>query len=429
MRTLAVCALLGCCVLGALGADEKPPWKVVVLVTDATMQGQVQRIDNAFHIRNERGTSVVPASQVLKVLDNLEEAYGFLRTRANLRDPDEHCRLARWCRSVGLETEARIEVEVALALRADHSEALQLRNVLQQVRTKLSSQTSPPAKPSTAAPKRDASSKPGVLVTLEGWDHAMSGPAFAEYTRNIQPILMNGCGNGACHGNDKTAGGFQLRKPYGAGNTTPYLTRQNLVQTLALIDKKEPERSALLKKALEPHGGGMKPPLGGKEAPAYRQLEEWLAKVAPSTGRTEDVFANKNEERPLRNERTKQESEAGFATNHTPGTKAQDAQVVPAGNVTPPKPESPGMGDNGPRRDAFGGPLDNPRPPVAEPVKPKSPRPSWLPARLFGAPKEPPPHVGATTDLPAWAAEPPVPSHDPYDPQPFNHHFHGRKEK
>src|SRR5262249_44928161 len=156
MRTIAVCALLGICILGSVLAEEKPTAQVVILANDTTLRGQVQRIENAFHIRTERGTTVLPANQVIKVVANLEEAYSFLRNRANLRDPDERCRLARWCRTVGMEEEARIEVEVALALRTDHAEAQEIKAQLQQARVKAMIPTAPqrdtaPVKPQAAS--------------------------------------------------------------------------------------------------------------------------------------------------------------------------------------------------------------------------------------------------------------------------------------
>src|SRR5262245_3889546 len=103
MRTIIICAVLAICAFCPGLAEDKPTTQVVVLVNDSTLQGQVQRIDNAYHIRTERGTTVLPANQVVKVVGNLAEAYAFLRNRANLRDPDERCRLARWCRTVGKE--------------------------------------------------------------------------------------------------------------------------------------------------------------------------------------------------------------------------------------------------------------------------------------------------------------------------------------
>jgi hypothetical protein len=443
MRTYAVCAMLGIIALGPLLAEDKPAVQIIVLANDATLQGQVQRIDNAYHIRGERGTTVLPAQQVAKVVDSLPEAYAFLRSRANLRDPDERCRLARWCRSAGLEMEAIMEVGCALELRPDHAEAIGLRNLLQEDRAKAARKT--PAPPDRSPPLQGVAAGVNTangttkapsttFVALEGWDHVQSGPLFVEYTRAIQPMLFNGCGTGACHGNvENAAAAFTLRRPYDASNVTPHLTRQNLAQTLVQIDKKEPERSKLLKKALEPHGGATRGPLGSSDSPAYRQLAAWVAKVAPSTGTNgEGVFASSTppERTPMKPPQ-EMEGGSGFATRHTPGERAMEAQgPLQRGESRKGSEQKPlnvttqeDLSQSDLPRDAFGSPIP-PRKPLNAPNQSK--RPAWLPGRIFGAPKEPPPQTGGTTEPPSWTTEPI--SKDPYDPALFNRHFHGRKD-
>lgn len=425
--------MLGIVALGPLLAEEKKPaGQVVVLTNDATLQGQVQRIGDAYYIRGERGTSVLKADQVAKVLDTLPETYAFLRSRANLRDPDERCRLARWCRSNGLAMEADAEVAGALELRPDHPEAIQLRTLLERDRAKAALKAQSTSTSAVSGAKPETPSR-ATFVALEGWDHVQSGPLFVEYTRSIQPTLFNGCGTGACHGNiDKAPGGFIVRRPYDAGNVTPYLTRQNLTQTLLLIDKKEPEKSKLLKKALEPHGGAIRGPLGDADSPAYRQLAAWVAKVAPSTvDNSEGVFASgKPIERAPVKTGAEPEGSSGFAAKHTPGPTAQEA-VGPLQRGEPRKGtelKQPGtMGTEDPTqtelpRDAFGSPI-----PTRTYGKPPN-KPSWLQTKLFGAPKEPPPQAGIAAEQPAWAAEKVPITNDPYDPAPFNRLFHGRKD-
>ena len=433
MRTCAVVTLLVFVALGPLLAEEKPAGQVIVLVNDVTLQGQVQRVEKAFHIRTERGTTILPANQVQRVLGSLEEAYAFLRGRANLRDPDERCRLARWCRSVGLEEEARIEVEVALALRPDHAQARQMQAQMQEVRRRAA--VKPPVTPTPSSPTPSARpvstpDKTARPLTLEGWDHALSGPLFVQYTRKIQPILFNGCGTGACHGNREPApGDFALRRPYDPGSITAYLTRQNLAQTLQLIDRKDSSQSKLLKMAVTPHGHAKYAPLIGTDSPAYHQLEAWVAQVAPKPASTEGVFASKGEatESPPR-EPQPADGRGGFAAKHTPGPTAQEAPVLQVGHDKPLNPEKkPSEGQV--RRDAFGSPLEPGRPPGADLRKPKSAGlAAWMPGKLFAAPKEPPPGTASVTELPDWVAAPSVPSADPYDPAPFNRHFHGRPD-
>lgn len=116
---------------------------------------------------------------------------------------------------------------------------------------------------------------------LEGWESAQTKPALKEFTQRIQPILMNGCGTGSCHGGGQPRGGFQIHRPPSLAAQSPQLTRQNLGQAVSLLNRKDPSQSPLLKKALEAHGGATHPPLGGQDSAAYRALEEWALQVAP----------------------------------------------------------------------------------------------------------------------------------------------------
>jgi hypothetical protein len=110
--------------------------------------------------------------------------------------------------------------------------------------------------------------------------HDYRPDTLVEYTRRIQPILMNGCGLGACHGNNDRHG-YALTRP-GTAPLTALQTRQNLARTLALVDRDSIDESPLLRKALEAHGGAVKPPLGGRDSAAYQNLDAWVKKLVPA---------------------------------------------------------------------------------------------------------------------------------------------------
>ena len=62
-----------------------------------TMEGDIQLVDGQYRIRRNGGETLLPANLVLHLFLDTEHAYQFLRTKANLKDPDERLRLARWC--------------------------------------------------------------------------------------------------------------------------------------------------------------------------------------------------------------------------------------------------------------------------------------------------------------------------------------------
>ncbi len=107
-----------------------------------------------------------------------------------------------------------------------------------------------------------------------------STEALQIFTRRVQPLLLNSCGAVACHGGT-TGGDFALLRPPNIGQFTAPMTRQNISQALARVDPDNPDASALLRKALEAHGGAKRPPLAGRDTPAYKTLADWVHKTVP----------------------------------------------------------------------------------------------------------------------------------------------------
>src|SRR5438552_3454169 len=69
--------------------------KVLVLDNERTLEGDIERVGEQYRVRRPVGELWVRAENTLRLCATREEAYIFLRTRANLRDPDEHLRLAQ----------------------------------------------------------------------------------------------------------------------------------------------------------------------------------------------------------------------------------------------------------------------------------------------------------------------------------------------
>lgn len=97
------------------------------------------------------------------------------------------------------------------------------------------------------------------------------------FTIKIQPILANACA--ACH-STPDVGAFQLRRSTPGVAALPATTQFNQSAALGQIDKTNPEQSKLLKKAVAAHGGSRTAPIKDVNAPAYRQLEQWVKLVS-----------------------------------------------------------------------------------------------------------------------------------------------------
>jgi hypothetical protein len=221
----------------------------------------------------------VHAEHTLRLCRTKEEAYAFLRSRANLRDPDEHLRLARWCHQQGLRAQALEEATAAVELRPNHAESRRLLLSLQRAAAHT---------PSTQLVKpHDAGESAPISQPPE-----LSTESLSLFISRVQPILMNACAN--CHATGR-GGAFRLIRTYEVGMISRRTTQQNLVAVLEQLHKDRPNTSPLLTKAVSIHGkpGEMtQSPLKNREEAAYHSLEEWvritLENTTPRLAKTEE---------------------------------------------------------------------------------------------------------------------------------------------
>jgi hypothetical protein len=342
---LLVCAaLLPPC--GRPAAAEPPrTGKVLLLENEHTLLGDVERVGEQYRVRRVVGETWVPAGRVLCLCGSLEEAYAFVRGRANLKDPDERLRLARWCRANGLRDQAVAEVRAAVQLRPEHAETRRLLAHLEQA-----------AALPAAAPRPAVAEGPPPAVDL-------TGECLGAFATRVQPILMNTCAS--CH-TPAHPGPFKLERAYDMGLLNTRTMQQNLAAVLAQVNTNQPQSSPLLTKAVSDHGKVGQAPLRGRQAPAYRMLEDWVR----------------------------------LTVDNNP--QLREPAGVPAG--AEPHPPAP-------RGEAAWG-TDAPHAPPAGP-----PAPTPVPAAPAAAPAAQPP-AGAP-------ARPP----DPFDPEEFNRQAHPDKPK
>jgi hypothetical protein len=237
--------------------------KVLVLDNERTLEGEIERVGDQYRVRRKVGELWVRAENTLRLCQTREEAYLFLRSRANLRDPDEHLRLALWCHQQGLRSQALAEAAAAVELRPNHAESRRLLLSLQRAATAVAS--THPVKP-RAAEESKPSYQPPELSTQ----------SLSLFLSRVQPILMNACAN--CHATGR-GGTFKLIRTYEIGIASRKTTQQNLAAVLEQVHRDQPNTSPLLIKAVSIHGkpGDMiQSPLKNREAAAYRSLEEWV---------------------------------------------------------------------------------------------------------------------------------------------------------
>ena len=105
-----------------------------------------------------------------------------------------------------------------------------------------------------------------------------SAAALSEFTKRIQPLLLNGCANANCHGRSTTTE-FRLDKPPRGFHSTQRLTQRNLKSVLQQLDFVSPGKSALLTNARSAHGD-QPAPLGMHKSKSFETLLSWVEMVA-----------------------------------------------------------------------------------------------------------------------------------------------------
>jgi hypothetical protein len=241
------------------GADTPGPaltGKVLVLDNENTLTGDVERLGDQYRVRRSLGETWLPAGRVLRLCADLEEAYAFVRGRANLNDADERLRLARWCRANGLTAHALAEAREAVALRPGHGESRRLLTLLEQ---------SSAPRPATPAPRTPAPEGPTLNVDL-------TADCLGTFVTRVQPILMNTCAH--CH-TQAHPGAFRLTRAYD-GLSNRKAVQQNLAVVLAQVSFTQPQLSPLLTRAVSDHAHVGQAPLRGRQVAAYHMLESWV---------------------------------------------------------------------------------------------------------------------------------------------------------
>lgn len=357
-----------------------PQGKVAILANDRILQGDIELVGKQYRIRRSIGESWLPAEQVRCLCATLADAFAYLRAQANLKDGDERLRLARWCHLHGLKREAAEEAAAAVQLRPEHAESQRLLKGMQRSLANDSNaadQVKEEADPETALPNLP-----------------YNASSLGLFVNKVQPILMNACAR--CHACGK-GGSYKLARVYddgGLGNRR--LTQQNLMATLAYLNRDRSQTSPLLSYSLKLHGNAELPPLPSRTAPAYRTLEEWVQQAM--SGLPRSVAAAP----PAVSGEAKAVAVAPAATAPAvaPGSPPGVAAPVPANGATwitkwqPPKESVE--------------PAKEPTPPTAAVVN--TPAPS---ATEFAKPR-------ADAEKPATDAAPT----DPFDPMIFNRQMH-----
>lgn len=283
-RWIVVASLLVAMVAG-LEAQQTPRSEspeatdgILVMKNGGVIRGRILPSGSTYTVKQSNGEMVVPADLVHGTYSDLGDAY--LQRKAEWPQPtaERHLALSRWCVTQNMLDEARVELKSALALEPTRDD---IRGMLQR----LNNLTQPKQ---AASSVWEASSKSGKSPTPSAsvFDDTeslggLSREAALQFTRKVQPILMNNCTLAACHAPESKVSDFQLQPVHVGGHTTRLTAERNLAEVLRYISTDRPSQSLLVTKPVGNHGVRGRPVFQGtRGADQLREIKKWVELVS-----------------------------------------------------------------------------------------------------------------------------------------------------
>jgi len=249
----------------------------LILHDGGVLEGQISRTADWYVVSRSGGQMQIASSRVQYVCHDLNEAYEYRRKRMVQPSGDTHLALADWCVRYQLRAEAEVELQNARRLGANPFKLELLERRLASTKPRPAQLATQGATMAVVATAPSGAAKPLAPAVVPD----LPTGVVEQFTRRVQPILVNSCTAARCHqtgGNES----FQLNRAVLRGESNRRTTMQNLAATLALIDREHPETSALLTIPRKTHGGMTAPVFGPRQEQAFRHLADWVALVAPA---------------------------------------------------------------------------------------------------------------------------------------------------
>lgn len=296
------------------GSPERPA--LLVLKSGQVITGAMEPQLGGYMVVVPNGRMLIPYDQVRTAASSLTDAYQ--RICSNRHDPsaNERIDLAQWCANNGLLNEARDELLAALRLDPNRPEA---RHLLQRVEQARRARAADPL----ADQPLDVRAPAPPPVTASG----LSGAPVAEFVLQVQPLLMNCCGNANCHGTAAT-NAFQLQPAPSGPRQNRLANDANLAAILNYLNLQRPDESPLLTIPAAGEGPHRSAFQGPRAREQLELVRRWVHSVAAEAPRASTAAHN------TRRAPEKLIPAAAWQT----GAAGSESGVVPAGGVAEPAP-------------------------------------------------------------------------------------------
>ncbi|MCR9198083.1 MAG: hypothetical protein NXI04_05540 [Planctomycetaceae bacterium] len=249
--------------------------QLLVLRSGRVIRGALTPRQQGYDIVQPGGRIFVGSEQVHFLADDIEQAWQKLRDSKQELTPDTHLELARWCLEQKLYGKAKQEILDALHLDPYRGDAKRMLAGLVQLENSAGQPRMTQAQ--KVAERLREVREHGALAPQRRSLGGLPEDLALEFTRTIQPLLSNKCGNARCHGpgqNDFVV--LNIRR-----GVTPVRSEQNLAALIGQMDFEHPEQSPVLKATYGLHGGSRALLFPGQSGGRLRQkLKDWVQAAA-----------------------------------------------------------------------------------------------------------------------------------------------------
>ena len=256
---------------------------ILVLADGKVLDGRFLPRPDGYEVEVQGGRMFIESARVRFIARDFEDAYQRMRASFSELTPQSHMELARWCLTNKRTDLARREVLDALHKDPNRIDAQRLlQSLIQQ------SEQGPRSSIGSGLSEFPSLAKPTGPVPEARSLAGLSRSVAQDFTRHIQPILMNKCSNAGCHG-VRTTSSFQLTSSH--RGTSVSIAERNLAAVMKQIDLSRPSSSPLLS-ALEGNHANTSAPLfrGRSGAVQMKTLRDWVGAVS------NDIAPELNEE-------------------------------------------------------------------------------------------------------------------------------------
>lgn len=167
--------------------------RVLVLNNGSVIHGKITKTRGGYLVESKGRKDAIPVGFVSFTAENMQQAYRFKRATLTEFTAKSHTELAEWCLKNHLIDDARAELKQALKIDINDKAARQLAVKLER-HTK-EDHTTENVKWTNDFQPRDGEAGKDV-IPIGGLNRELA----TDFVTHVQPILINSCGNGSCHG-------------------------------------------------------------------------------------------------------------------------------------------------------------------------------------------------------------------------------------